>query len=106
MVKDIDSQPDGTTITLRVVNFAKGPRYAQRMGAKFNGTTKVWTLTLNASNRPMLRAPGSYGLAIVSAAVPAPVGSWQRDPSYAEVAEAEADQAREMRRGEFSPEQA
>lgn len=95
MVRDIDSQADGAAITLRVVNFAKGPRYAKLMGATFDGTAKVWTLTLTPRNRPMLRAPGAYGLAIVSAAAPtAASGSWQRDPSYAEVEEAEVDRFR------------
>jgi hypothetical protein len=103
---DIDSHSNGTTVSLAVVNFAKGPRYARQIGARFDGATKTWTVHLSDRNRPTLRAPGAYGLKIVAVhAVATPVeAAWMRDPSYAEVIEAEADRDREMRRGEIAPE--
>lgn len=53
------------SVTVRVVNFKNGPRYARVMGGRFDPASKTWTIP---ANRPELGALGAYGLALVKGA--------------------------------------
>lgn len=50
------------TVEVKVINFARGPKYARNMGGRYNPSTKTWTVPADA---PELGAIGAYGLAIV-----------------------------------------
>ncbi len=64
---EIDSLETGTQITVKVVSFKSGPKYARQLGGKYDPESKLWSLSLTDGNRAFLRAPGLYGLAIVTA---------------------------------------
>lgn len=50
------------TVEVRVVNFKIGPKYARKMGGRYNPSTKTWSVPADARE---LGAIGAYGLAIV-----------------------------------------
>jgi len=53
------------TVTVQVVDFARGIRYARAMGGRYDGISRTWEIP---AERPELGALASYGLRRVSAA--------------------------------------
>jgi len=53
------------TVTVQVVSFPKGPKFARKFGGRYNPSSKTWDIPVTSSS-DWLNAPGLYGLQVVT----------------------------------------